>query len=141
MYIGYKPQLLESDSTLQGYAHNSIKNPGPKREKEKERENKNTSICTLMFRCAKTEAVAEMQRSTPTLLAGVRTLLRLLVRWRHQVVISAKLLMTKIKKKKNNMLNLNHTHESTNWVNACANKMPPTMIALTILEKFTNRAV
>lgn len=140
MYIGYKPQLLESDSTLQGYAHNSIKNPGPKREKE--RENKNTSVCTLKFRCAKTEAVAEMQRSTPTLLAGVRTLLRLLVRWRHQVVLSANLLMTKIFfKKTTNMLNLNHTHESTNWVNACANKMPPTMIALTILEKFTNRAV
>lgn len=28
----------------------------------------------------------------------------------------------KTNKKKNNMLNLNHTHESTNWVNACANK-------------------
>lgn len=37
MYIGY-PQLLESDSTLQGYAHNSIKSPGlkgRKREKQK----------------------------------------------------------------------------------------------------------
>lgn len=52
MYIGYTPQLLESDSTLQGYAHNSIKSPGLK-EGERER-NKNTPVCTLKFRCAKT---------------------------------------------------------------------------------------